>query len=311
MGYYQQKKNYNKYSNTYSNDAYNREYENSEYENSEYGNSEYENPYRQLHIAPSENNQESNFSTGNSNPQYRVTYYQRQKNSSNKSNGKKRYRHYSEVLDWVCDVSLSAGFPILFVDGVILLWFWNQTLEYDHIVPIAYGVCAIEYLIFFIMAYGINPIEVLTIFWHNKAKSLFAVVALAFIFLLSNLSVLDMVNSLFDYHKPTIRYVKVHRKHHYVERGKRTNKEHYDVYVTSWLPHPSPKLEVSRIYFNSLGVNDIVDVYTKPGFLGDEHWSPSKSLKCKYKLEDFPEGTRFPITQEEAEKLIKKKKSND
>lgn len=99
------------------------------------------------------------------------------------------------------------------------------------------------------------------------------------------------INSGFDFSTPTVRYVQV----------KRT--EHCLYVVTDWSePGKTKKISVKREYSTVAGTGEVMRITTRSGALGMEYLYDPGSMKG-FPIEEFPEKTTFPITEEEFQKI--------
>lgn len=104
------------------------------------------------------------------------------------------------------------------------------------------------------------------------------------------------INSALAFLKPINRYVKVEA----AEPGK------YE--ISDWRePGKTVKFEVDKNKPVVATRGDIMLIETRVGFLGLEYLNDQDSLEC-FDIKEFPEGTKFPLTEEEFQKVHTGKK---
>lgn len=124
--------------------------------------------------------------------------------------------------------------------------------------------------------------------------------------LLFNTALLEKLNISLDKSKVIKRFVKITLKDKYTSRKHKT--EHYSIYFQSWknsFLFSDLKLKANEDTFYKLDSKKIICLPTKKGFFGFDYLVNQRSIYTVDK-ELFPADTKFPLTEEEANKIMKK-----
>ncbi len=147
---------------------------------------------------------------------------------------------------------------------------------------------------------------------YESEMKIFALMSIFFIPLISiqfNEGVLEILNSRLDKSIPVPYYLKITRKHlsTHTNSKSRTTSHSYHIFLTSWNGSKDFECNLSKWEFDRYFEKDIVKVQTRKGYFGFEYYLPfSPSDKVDSKL--FPKDTVFPLTEEEAQKIINSSK---
>ena len=138
--------------------------------------------------------------------------------------------------------------------------------------------------------------------------SFFSFIALPIIFTALNMIIIETLNESMDKSKPIKRYLAVTKKYYEVmSRSKdnpRTNR-HY-INLTSWLSNNKFTVRISHQEYENTAVNDVYEVITKSGCFGFGYYNSIHKIDKSI----FPDGTKFPIDENQAQKLIVEKNNN-
>ncbi len=142
----------------------------------------------------------------------------------------------------------------------------------------------------------------------KKSISFFSFIGLPILFTLLNMMAIMNLNQSLDKSKPVKRYLAVTKKYYEVmsksKDNPRTNR-HY-INLTSWLSNNKFTVRISHQEYENTAINDVYEANTQSGYFGFSYY---KSLR-KIDSSIFPDGTKFPIDEEQAQKLIVEKKNN-
>lgn len=136
----------------------------------------------------------------------------------------------------------------------------------------------------------------------------FSFLALPIIFTSLNMMVIDSLNESFDKSKPVKRYLEVTRtysKAMHRSRDRRTDTKHME--LTSWVSKKPFTVRITRKEFENTNPNDVYEAITKSGYFGFAYYESLRKIDRSI----FPDGTKFPITEEQALKLIEEKKGKE
>ena len=117
---------------------------------------------------------------------------------------------------------------------------------------------------------------------------------------------LQKLNIKLDKSKIIKRYVLITYKDEY--KSKKYHSSHYSLGFNSWINSflsSDLDLNISENTFKKLDRNKVLCIPTKHGFFGYDY-IPHPSDMHTIDRNLFPPKTKFPLTEEEAEKLIKK-----
>ena len=125
-----------------------------------------------------------------------------------------------------------------------------------------------------------------------------------YLFISINFGLIHFFNQKLDKSQLIKRYLIINNKRSYTTQKKKGGPAtyHFEISISSWVNEGSFKIEVAENTYNYLNIKDIITATTKSGFFGIAYF---KSLDLKNKVDPkiFPENTKFPITEEELEKL--------
>ncbi len=144
---------------------------------------------------------------------------------------------------------------------------------------------------------------------EKKVASFYSFLALPIIFTSLNMIIIENMNQSLDKSIPVKRYLAVTRKYYKVmNRSKddpRTNLHYID--LTSWLSNNTFTVRISNKEYNNTETNDVYEANTKSGFFGFSYYDSLHKIDRSI----FPDGTKFPLNEKEAIKLIEEKKLQD
>ena len=125
-----------------------------------------------------------------------------------------------------------------------------------------------------------------------------------------NSGLIYFLNQKLDSKKPIIRYLKVIDRTISEAGSSRKNKKtyyNYNIHLTSWRKN-SFKFKCTEDEYNNNKYKrgDTVKIKTSVGYFGMEYYYNEFTIVENMK---FPKGTKFPITEEQALKLIEEKKT--
>ena len=201
----------------------------------------------------------------------------------------------------------------LFFFVLSLIFFIYEDNDLDDIYLIPYGgyiflralfFTAIEAGIFYLCRSFIQN----KLFKINLSKEDSSIICYASIIglLLFNTALLEKLNISLDKSKVIKRFVKITLKDKYTSRKHKT--EHYSIYFQSWknsFLFSDLKLKANEDTFYKLDSKKIICLPTKKGFFGFDYLVNQRSIYTVDK-ELFPADTKFPLTEEEANKIMKK-----
>mgnify|MGYP003398561403 FL=1 len=128
-------------------------------------------------------------------------------------------------------------------------------------------------------------------------------------YLKTNVYLIDTLNETLDTSKPVKKYVAVTKKYYKVmSRSKdnpRTNS--YYIELTSWLSNNKFTLHISHKEYEATAINDVYEAITKSGFFGFGYYNSIHKIDKSI----LPDGTKFPIDECQAQKLIEEKKQQN
>ena len=179
----------------------------------------------------------------------------------------------------------------------------RSTIDYSRILTLTFLVSSVETLWLLVAGFS----DLLKANDNIISKSVFSAIGFYLILNFSNFGCLTAINNWLDFLPSTERYVKILGKRFYTtttrnRHGGTSTTEHFEVKFSPWKPK-----DISVDYrglFDVCTEGDIVNVSTKPGLLGAEHWVFSKCFSKIYKESDFPVGTEFPILKENGDRLL-------
>lgn len=186
-------------------------------------------------------------------------------------------------------------------------------LAQGKILKLTFLLLLIEVFLFFLFVY-LPASPTLEKALQNILK-LFCISFLVLPLLFGNMGLITLLNILLDSHSETTKYVLVTSKSYYETKGRKGRRsDHYKVCFT-WNNGVEESIDNSSI-FSKASENTVTDFTTKPGFLGVEHWISSKSFSTNISLDEFPKNTVFPVSKEygdelrkaQAEKKVKREK---
>ncbi len=127
-------------------------------------------------------------------------------------------------------------------------------------------------------------------------------VLVPFIFITINMGIIEYLNSHWDKSKPIKRYLLITNKRVSVSTSSKSRRKSYTyyIYLTSWVSKGTFSKTVSRGEYDLLKAGDVFEAITREGYFGYQYYEKL------YKTRDrslFPAGTKFPITEEELQKL--------
>ncbi len=122
-----------------------------------------------------------------------------------------------------------------------------------------------------------------------------------------NSGLIYFLNQKLDSKKPIIRYLKVIDRTISEAGSSRKNKKtyyNYNIHLTSWRKN-SFKIKCSENEYNNNKYKrgEIVKIKTSVGYFGMEYYYNEFSIIDSM---NFPKDTKFPITEEEANEIMKK-----
>ena len=140
----------------------------------------------------------------------------------------------------------------------------------------------------------------------KKSISFFSFIGLPILFTVLNMIIIETLNESMDKSKTVKRYLAVTKKYYEVmsksKDNPRTNR-HY-INLTSWLSNNKFTVRISHQEYENTAINDVYEANTKSGCFGFGYYT---SLR-KTDRTIFPTDTKFPLTEQEALKLIESTK---
>ncbi len=133
----------------------------------------------------------------------------------------------------------------------------------------------------------------------------FSFLALPIIFTSLNMMVIDSINESFDKSKPEKRYLEVTRTYSeamHRSRDRRTDRKY--MVLTSWVSKGTFSVRITKKEYENTNPNDVYEAITRSGFFGFNYYQSLKKIDRSI----FPDGTKFPLKEEQALKLIEEKK---
>lgn len=284
MGYYQDKKYYNKYSNSYNNPNSAKSFSDQDpYSNSYSKKIEAENYYSRNNVSVSDKN--GFWSVGHED------FFRRLDTA------------FTDRNSWDPLRLLQPFVIIITVIGYCA--YGSETLEFLNLSIIAFFLSIIEIWVLWVIAFGSNSLDFEYISKHNSDWYVSFFTFFLIISFAANFSITISANTILDSNPAVTRYVKVDSKKYYTTTNKSSTTHHYKIYVKSWKNNNDTyDFKVNSYFFNKTSKNDIVDVVSKPGFFGTEHYIEDLSFRKIHKISDFPEGTTFPIQKSKGDELI-------
>ena len=138
---------------------------------------------------------------------------------------------------------------------------------------------------------------------EKKLASFYSFIALPIIFTSLNMIIIENLNQSLDKSKPTKRYLAV--THMYSKTPRHSNGDPRTracyIEITSWLSNKSFTTRVSNEEYSKYKVKDVIEAITKSGYFGFNYYESLRKIDKSI----FPDGTKFPLTEEEAKKIIK------
>ena len=282
--YYQQKKNYNKYNPTqsfsdmdcYGNDYFGNNSENKEHSTNIYGNNAFK------PIKSNTFNKKSSYSTS----------------SYSKKNPPSSFLFFIYMFFSVIGIILvqSIGSNIIETHGRIFLRAFLWTIFES---PIIYFLVWKMFLSKILNAYVDSENEIATC-------SFYSLIGIPICAIIINMGIIEYLNSSWDKSESVKWYLTVINKQVHTHRNSKTHSTSYSyhVYFTSWLSRNTFEKKVTSYEYSNFNVNDVVCVNTKSGYFGYPYYTTLYLVDKK----QFPSGTRFPISEEEANPLIEQQK---
>ena len=120
-----------------------------------------------------------------------------------------------------------------------------------------------------------------------------------------NCGLIYLMNKTFDNSKPIKRYLKVTNKTFHQSYSSKSKNETITYYLrlTSWVSDDTYLEKVSKNTYEYFSKNDIVEAVTKSGYYNMPYYV-SLNLDSKVDPYLFPPDTKFPLTEDEAKKII-------
>ena len=120
-----------------------------------------------------------------------------------------------------------------------------------------------------------------------------------------NCGLIYLMNKTIDNSKPIKRYLKVTNKTFQQSYSSKSNKESTTYYLrlTSWVNDGTYLERVSKSTYDYYSKDDIIEAVTKSGYYNMPYYI-SLNLNSKVDPNLFPPDTNFPLTEEEAKKII-------
>ena len=137
----------------------------------------------------------------------------------------------------------------------------------------------------------------------------FSFIALPIVFTSLNMMVIDSLNESLDKSQPIKRYLAV--THSYSKamsrsRGDHRTDTHY-MELTSWISKKPFTVRITRKEFENTNPNDVYEAITRSGFFRFNYYQSLKRIDKSI----FPDGTKFPLNEEQAAKLKEEKALQD
>ena len=134
---------------------------------------------------------------------------------------------------------------------------------------------------------------------------LFSVIFIPLILILTNMLVIEIVNKQFDLSKATKRYLVITDKKTDVSYNSKKHSTTYTHYLTisSWIPNEKFTKRIDEVTSALTGPGDPVMVTTKNGLFGFQYYTSFKIMNRN----PFPKGTKFPLTEDEAKKILERR----
>lgn len=139
----------------------------------------------------------------------------------------------------------------------------------------------------------------------KKLASFYSAIALPIAFIFLNMIILENLNQSLDKSKLVKRYLKVTRTYSQAmhrSRDRRTDTKHME--LTSWVSKGTFSVRITKKEFENTNQNDVYEAITRSGFFGFNYYQSLKKIDKSI----FPDGTKFPLNEEQALKLIEEKK---
>ena len=139
--------------------------------------------------------------------------------------------------------------------------------------------------------------------------SFYSKLALPIAFTFLNMIIIENLNQSLDKSKPTKRYLTVTRKYSKAmtrSSGDPRTDTHY-IDITSWLSNKTFTTRITREEYNNYNVNDVIQATTNSGYFGFSYYTSLRKIDKSI----FPDGTKFPLNEEQALKLIEEKNGKE
>ncbi len=140
----------------------------------------------------------------------------------------------------------------------------------------------------------------------DEGEKIFAAIAtftlIPAIFITINMGIIEYYNSRLDRSKPIKRYLLVTQKTISVHTDSKSHRKSYTYYIhlTSWVSKKTFSKSVSKGEYDSYRAGDVFEVITREGYFGYPYYEKL------YRTSDrslFPDGIKYPITEEEFQKI--------